>query len=818
MAMAERQPGTTEVLPLGELPPPAAGYVSLRCRFADQEGTRFVLLDGVVAFRYHLSDRTEERVTWSSVYAGGFATQRQIARAIDKALRTVRYWTVRRREGGVEDLADRPRSGAPRRIGEATRQRILRLRSQRVSLREIARLCQVGYGTVREVVSSCAAVLEEATVPLGLPASADKTPAAAGTDAEALPPVAPPAPLAMGPAAGPEGQSAADLSAEELPSAMVLTTDPEGTVAEAPVPLLSDRTEARLAVDRTADRTAARLGALRDAAPLFAPAERVEWAGVLMALALLSGDPLLGTVRRFCGGFGAAFYGLRTVLVTLVAMALLRIRRVEQLRDHQPRTLGLVLGLDRAPDAKTLRGKIGALLASGQMAPVSTAVAQARAAASGPVRTVYIDGHVTVYHGQARVGETWSGRCRKVVKGQTANWANLPGGMPLLAVQSEFNEGLSRVLPEVVAEVRRVLPEATGLLLAFDRGGHSALTFERLLALGCGLLTYRRDPGPPLPDSLFLACPTRIGPRLYDHAPHERTVQLPVHETVDRGPERKPRRRPTGRTVTLREIRIRRQDGGQTVILAGGTDLPATDLAAILFARIGSQENTFKYLRQEFDLDGLITYRKDPVAAGADHPNPRHVEATKLLRALCRQRNAILTRLGQNCVILPPKQPIAKARASISPERLGRLADLDSRIARLREELADLPPREDPALAGYCQPSTEGRLLSALLATTAWTLESRLVDLVAPHYARAPHEARTLVAAILRTPGSISLQPGKLVLRLEPQSCPARTRAANALGRQISAMALAFPGSARRLVVEPTPVPPPPPRPERQRN
>jgi hypothetical protein len=268
--------------------------------------------------------------------------------------------------------------------------------------------------------------------------------------------------------------------------------------------------------------------------------------------------------------------------------------------------------------------------------------------------------------------------------------------------------------------------------------------------------------------------------------------------------------------VAMALLRIRRQDGGQTVILAGGTDLPATDLAAILFGRIGDQENIFKYLRQEFALDCQITYDKTPVAAGADHPNPRYVEAEKLRRDLRRQRNAILARLGKSCATLPPEQAIAQARATLSPGQIGRLTDLDARLAQLSDELATLPPREHPAQAGYCQPSVQGRMLSALLATTAWTLENQLVDLITPHYARSEQEARTLIAAVMRTAGSLSLQPGKLVVRLEPQSCPTRTRAVNALGEQLTAMALTFPGSARRLVFEPTPVPPPPPRLKRQ--
>jgi hypothetical protein len=39
-------------------------------------------------------------------------------------------------------------------------------------------------------------------------------------------------------------------------------------------------------------------------------------------------------------------------------MSLLRIKNVEQLKEHSPGDLGLLLGMDRFPEIKTLRRKI----------------------------------------------------------------------------------------------------------------------------------------------------------------------------------------------------------------------------------------------------------------------------------------------------------------------------------------------------------------------------------------------------------------------------------------------------------------------------
>ncbi len=66
------------------------------------------------------------------------------------------------------------------------------------------------------------------------------------------------------------------------------------------------------------------------------------------------------------GGLGASFYGLRTILVTLLLMALLRIKRAEGLKEHSAADLGRILGLDRICEVKTLRRKLDHLAVKNQ--------------------------------------------------------------------------------------------------------------------------------------------------------------------------------------------------------------------------------------------------------------------------------------------------------------------------------------------------------------------------------------------------------------------------------------------------------------------
>ena len=73
------------------------------------------------------------------------------------------------------------------------------------------------------------------------------------------------------------------------------------------------------------------------------------------------------------------FYGLETVLVLLVFLALLREPRAEGATRVPPAALGRVLGLDRAPEVKTIRRKLGELAAAGKAADLQLAIARRHA-------------------------------------------------------------------------------------------------------------------------------------------------------------------------------------------------------------------------------------------------------------------------------------------------------------------------------------------------------------------------------------------------------------------------------------------------------
>ena len=81
-----------------------------------------------------------------------------------------------------------------------------------------------------------------------------------------------------------------------------------------------------------------------------------------------------------------------------------------------------------------------------------------------------------------------------------------------------------------------------------------------------------------------------------------------------------------------------------------------------------------------------------------------------------------------------------------------------------------------------------------------------LVSAIAPHWKREEEEGRTLVAAVLRSRGSIAVKDGKLRVTLAAQSTPKRTRLVETLCAILDETKTVFPGTklVMRFAVDPS--------------
>lgn len=120
------------------------------------------------------------------------------------------------------------------------------------------------------------------------------------------------------------------------------------------------RTLAQIAAD-TGVSTATVRRALSGGAVEICEGASLPFVGALLILPALAVTGLLEASEKVLGLPEAAFYSLRSLLLSLVFCALLGECRAEGLTRMDPPALGRLIGLDRAPEVKTIRRRMLAL-------------------------------------------------------------------------------------------------------------------------------------------------------------------------------------------------------------------------------------------------------------------------------------------------------------------------------------------------------------------------------------------------------------------------------------------------------------------------
>ena len=201
----------------------------------------------------------------------------------------------------------------------------------------------------------------------------------------------------------------------------------------------------------TLGRMMASLGKMVEAPIQFEPAVDVVNGGVLLSLpALMANGLLRHTYELF--RLPPGFYGMASIFLLLAMMALCRLKHPEGLRYCAPGERGKLLGLDRAPEVKTLRRKVKIL--SGLQQTETRRAQLCEQWMSGPNEdsfVLYVDGHVRVYHGkQTQLPRHYVARERLCLRGTTDYWVNEMEGQPLLVINKPVDPGLLRVMREQV--------------------------------------------------------------------------------------------------------------------------------------------------------------------------------------------------------------------------------------------------------------------------------------------------------------------------------------------------------------------------------
>src|SRR5437660_3039881 len=695
----------------------------------------------------------------------GFAQQTDVARAFARSVRTVRRYQARYAQAGMAALGREQgwRRGRRRISGKRLRS-IEMLKSQGMSNRAIAHRLGVSEKAIRKLVGPSKSADSAQLAFTGM------TSAAAGT---------PPATRV------PSAKSSGDDADRATPSAEDRAGDRDPITASGddgePVPMSLDRD----ASDRTFDRRLAYLGLLDDAAPLFREGSSVPGVGVLFALPCLVESGLFRISRKLYGEIGPAFYGLRTTVLTLLLMALLRIKRPEHLKERDPAAFGRLLGLDRAPEVKTLRRRLTRLAAHHRAEQLGAELARLRVNERGHLMGfLYVDGHVRAYHGQRAItSRAYVARRHLAMPATTDYWVNDRSGDPLFVITGDVNAALTRALPRLLREVRDVIGERR-VTIVFDRGGWSPKLFNTIIKDGFDVLTYRVGRCRHIHERRFIRRRAELDGCWVDYLLHDQPARFLKGK------------------LRLRQVTRLCDNGHQTQVITSRWDLRDIEVAYRMFER-WRQENFFKYMREEFLLDALIDYQIEPDDPTRTIPNPERRALDKEIQAaradLARLEREYGAAAADNAELRRPTMRGFK----IAHGRLGKqLRTARARVAQLFEQRRDVPKRvevRDLNERALVKLATERKHLTDIIKMVAYQAESDLLALLRPHYARAEQEGRTLLHELFDTAGEICVGESELHITLAPLSSPHRTYAAQALCEILDQTATIFPGSHLRM-------------------
>ncbi len=545
----------------------------------------------------------------------------------------------------------------------------------------------------------------------------------------------------------------------------------------------------------------AAVGLLRAAPVQFEPAEDVPLGGVLWALPALLTEGLLRHSRKLFQ-LAEGFYPLETIFLVLALLALVRVRSLEALRYEPPGEWGRLVGLDRIPEVRTLRQKLGQLCQPpGVATSWSSTLAQEWMAAQPEHGGLYCaDGHVRVYHGKlAALPRRYVARQKLCLRGTTDSWVNALDGRPFFLVSRPVDPGLIEVLrteivPRLIAEAPgqptaaewEAAPRLHRFTLVFDRAGYSPEFFAEMKALRVAVITYHKFPGDDWAEAEFV----------------EQALTLANGETVTLALAERGTRLSNG--LWVREVRQREESGHQVSVLSTDYRSALGPIAVRMFAR-WTQENFLKYMREHYAIDRLVECGTEPLPETTTVVNP----AWRKLDSQVRREQALLERaraaFGALSLSAAPEAAELEAWQQQKAHWHEAITARQTRLEQLKAQRQNTPRhlalKDLPKEAQFPRLRAERKHFVDTIKLIAYRAETALVSTVRENLAR--HDGgRALVRELMRTTADLRPDPEQktLTVRLHPLSSPLQDAAVRHLAEELTAAETLFPGTDWRMV------------------
>jgi len=501
-----------------------------------------------------------------------------------------------------------------------------------------------------------------------------------------------------------------------------------------------------MACTRVDERVFSAFGLLPVNPVRFEPCYSISNGGVMLLLPFLVECGLLSYRTYYDQRRG--YYTFDTLLITLSFFSLLRIKSVEQSKQYNPGEFGKLIGYDRIPEVKKLRGMIQELTCAGRCEEWGKSLSIKWIQEEKP-ELYYVDGHVEVYHGYlAELGKKYVSRQRLCLSGMTEFWVNSSEGLPFFFITAEINEKMIEMLEEEIIprllELHRVSeeqqrkmdenPDYPLFTLVFDREAYSPALFKKLwVKYHIAVLTYRKHVKDEWKETDFKEVNVDVCLGETKMKLHEKEVTLDNY--------------------SMREVRRYTSTGHQTSIITNNRILTISLIACYMFGR-WVQENFFRYLRQDYAFDKIIQYSTDEIDETVMVVNREYSNIQYEIKR-CREKlyrlKANMYKFQQN--ILGEKDhdkadSLYKKILELVEKAQGIEQEINGLVAKRKKTKYKIPLSDMPENERYTKLHQESKYLMNILKMICYRAETALANKLAPHFSRAEDEIRALIKAI----------------------------------------------------------------------
>ena len=730
---AKRLPSKQVPLPLV---PSEAVQIGLGVGLTEDESGGVIYLWGNAAYYFEKDDIAALRFVAVQLVITKAAKSSEVARAFKVGSTTLKRWLLHYEEFGLQGLIEKKKGpNHPHKLTDELVSEIKSLRKQGKSLREIA--TQVGCSTY--LVRVALGLVEKDLV-------------------------------------RPDDLVNQTSFSENEEYSSNKANESQSEPASTPLLPLS------IPKPRTEERVAARFGLLDEAKPVFTEGIGLSRVGTLLILPTLYETGLIKEAKDLYKSMSNGFYGLCSVLLTMVFLSLIREPRAEGMTRLPPADFGRLLGLDRSPEVKTIRRKLKELETKQMGSKLNIALAKHHLESDPEsIGYLYVDGHVRVYAGKADLQKNHVTRTRIAAPATLETWVNDHRGDPVFVVTSKVSASL-------VSELRLLLPQLRSLLgdkkstIVFDRGGWSPDLFKELIDAGFDFLTYRKGKLEPVDSSAFVTETFVENNTEYTYDLNDSTINILL-------------KKKTGENEVLecRQVVRRSENEHQISVVTSRTDLSAGEILYRMFSR-WRQENYFRYGRIHFALDGLDSYKVVEDDKERSVPNPeRKVWQEKLRKArnLVTSKEAELGKFafGKELDLSPEKIE------AITADLVRALEDAKSKISDLEIKVSSTPVRVplETIRPNAALQDEERKLITHAIRLSTYNAESQLARMLIGHFPM--DQSRALLREAFNASGDIEIVGKTLNIRIDPLSAPRRTKALKAICEDLNRTKTTYPNT-----------------------